>query len=192
MNLMEFKIAVIGSKMFGDLGLIMNDPNMPPQTEKGFRDDKLTQLIETGAGNEGLSVPIHVKGGNNISFSNLKDLADEYLTVLATAHEVVADKNKEGKTIYQGPSPDEITLVDAAKDMNYEFVKSTQSTTTIKVKGNEKTFDLLEVFPFTSDRKRMSVVIKSHGVIKMYIKGVRVFLCRPIVSLSRDWLRIRL
>lgn len=39
MNLMEFKIAVIGSKMYGDLGLIIKDPKRPPQIEKGFRDD---------------------------------------------------------------------------------------------------------------------------------------------------------
>ena len=90
MNLMEFKIAVIGNKMFGDLGLIMNDPNFPPQAEKGFRDDKLTQLLETGFGNESLSSPIHVKGGSSVSFSNLKDLAEEYLLLLSTAHEVVA------------------------------------------------------------------------------------------------------
>jgi P-type E1-E2 ATPase len=31
MNLMEFKIAVIGRKMYGDLGLIINDPERPPQ-----------------------------------------------------------------------------------------------------------------------------------------------------------------
>ena len=28
---MEFKIAVIGSRMYGDLGLILNDPERPPQ-----------------------------------------------------------------------------------------------------------------------------------------------------------------
>jgi len=38
MNLMEFKIAVIGKKMYGDLGLIIKDANRPPQTEKGFHD----------------------------------------------------------------------------------------------------------------------------------------------------------
>ena len=27
------------------------------------------------------------------------------------------------------------------------------------------------MFPFNSDRKRMSVIIKSNGIIKMYIKG---------------------
>jgi len=29
---MEFKIAVIGNKMFGDLGLIIKDSSRPPQT----------------------------------------------------------------------------------------------------------------------------------------------------------------
>jgi len=38
---------------------------------------------------------------------------------LSTAHEVVAEKDKNGKVKYQGPSPDEITLVDAARDMQF-------------------------------------------------------------------------
>lgn len=38
MNLMEFKIAVIGKKMYGDLGLVIKDVNRPPQKEKGFHD----------------------------------------------------------------------------------------------------------------------------------------------------------
>lgn len=87
MNLMEFKIAVIGTRMFGDLGLIAND--IPVQDEKGFQDPKLKALIEGGS-NESLAQPITVKGGSNIQFSSLKDLAEEYLMVLATAHEVVA------------------------------------------------------------------------------------------------------
>jgi phospholipid-transporting ATPase len=45
----------------------------------------------------------------------LKSLSQEYLTALALAHEVVAEHDKTGKIIYQGPSPDEITLVAAAK-----------------------------------------------------------------------------
>lgn len=171
MNLMEFKIAVIGSKMYGDLGLIMNDPNRPPQDEKGFRDDGLTKLIASGAGDERLSQPITVKGGSTITFSSQKELAEEYLLCLATAHEVMAEKDKTGKMKYQGPSPDEITLVDAAKDMQFEFLRSTQSSTVVNVKGTEKTFELLEVFPFTSDRKRMSVILKVGNTIKMFSKG---------------------
>lgn len=39
MNLMEFKIAVIGRKMYGDLALINKHINAPPQAEKGFHDE---------------------------------------------------------------------------------------------------------------------------------------------------------
>lgn len=55
---MEFKIAVIGNKMFGDLGLISNDPNRPPQAQKGFRDDNLTKLLNQGTGDHKLTFPI--------------------------------------------------------------------------------------------------------------------------------------
>lgn len=37
--------------MYGDLGLIMNDPNRRPQTEKGFHDPQLYELIMKGANN---------------------------------------------------------------------------------------------------------------------------------------------
>lgn len=73
--------------------------------------------------------------------------------------------------MYQGPSPDEIALVDAAKLMGWEFVKNTKQDTTIKIRGELKTVQLLEVFPFNSDRKRMSVIIKEKGLIKIYTKG---------------------
>lgn len=58
MNLMEFKIAVIGSRMYGDLGLIINDPLKPPQSEKGFRDDVLTKLVTQGTGDHKLQPSI--------------------------------------------------------------------------------------------------------------------------------------
>ena len=72
MNLMEFKIAVIGSRMYGDLGLVIKDPLRPPQEEKGFRDDDLTKLIQTGGGDSRLPASITIKGGSTISFNTQK------------------------------------------------------------------------------------------------------------------------
>lgn len=74
MNLMEFKIAVIGQKMYGDLGLIIKDPLRPPQVEKGFRDDELKGLIDKGANN----IPVNdvfvknKEGSQSISFRQMK------------------------------------------------------------------------------------------------------------------------
>jgi hypothetical protein len=38
MNIMEFKIAVIGSQLYGDLSLISDNIEFKPQGYKGFRD----------------------------------------------------------------------------------------------------------------------------------------------------------
>lgn len=59
------------------------------------------------------------EGTDQIVFKRKRELAEEYFTLLGLAHEVVTEKNKQGDTIYQGPSPDEIALVDAAKSMDY-------------------------------------------------------------------------
>jgi hypothetical protein len=44
---MEFKIAVIGSRIYGDIGLVRPNPNNPPQNEVGFKDDELTRLMKS-------------------------------------------------------------------------------------------------------------------------------------------------
>lgn len=55
--------------------------------------------------------------------------------------------------------------------MGYEFDQATQNTTQILVRGEVRKFELLEVFPFNSDRKRMSVIVRSGNQIKLYTKG---------------------
>lgn len=58
--------------------------------------------------------------------------------------------------------------------MNYEFVSSTQSSATAKIQGKDETYEVLALFPFTSDRKRMSIIVRDGqegNLIKMYTKG---------------------
>ena len=50
------------------------------------------------------------EGGQALTFDTTRALGIEYLTALSIAHEVVA-QHENGKLVYQGPSPDEITLV---------------------------------------------------------------------------------
>jgi hypothetical protein len=107
MNLMEFKIAVIGQRIYGDLGLIAKDPARPPQTEKGFHDADLSALLDKGVNNTQVNdVFVKSKDGQSISFRQQKELAEEFLTALSIAHEVVTETDKKGRQFYQGPSPD--------------------------------------------------------------------------------------
>ncbi len=78
LNQMEFKIAVIGKKMFGDLALIADDPNKSTQTAKGFHDKNLEDLISKGMNNIGINdVFVRNKECNQIqTFKNIKDVAE--------------------------------------------------------------------------------------------------------------------
>jgi len=44
--------------------------------------------------------------------------------------------------------------------MNYEFVEATQNSTTVKILGKQEKYEVLALFPFTSDRKRMSIIVR--------------------------------
>ena len=72
-------------------------------------------------------------------------------------------------------------------------MKATQSETIISIQGKNETFKLLELFAFTSDRKRMSVVVQdSSGMIKMYMKGADSIVKKRLSPNSQlnldDWL----
>lgn len=55
-NLMEFKIATIHQHLFGDLALIApKGSNEKPSNDPGFRDDRLKDLLRSGAGNQQLN-----------------------------------------------------------------------------------------------------------------------------------------
>ena len=47
----------------------------------------------------------------------------DFWFALSLCHDVLVDKSFENKHSYQGSSPDEITLVNVAKTMNFEFKK---------------------------------------------------------------------
>jgi phospholipid-translocating ATPase len=84
------------------------------------------------------------------------------------------DINDDEELVYHGMSPDEITLVDAAKKVGYEFRYRSNNEIEIKIGGVKRVYKLLEVFKFTSERKRMTVIVQdpddSEFVIA-FIKG---------------------
>ena len=73
---------------------------------------------------------------------------------------------------YQGPSPDEVALADAARRLGFEFVGRTRSTVALSIQGHPVVHDLLNVLEFSSERARMSVIARApDGTIRLYAKG---------------------
>ena len=89
---------------------------------------------------------------------------------LSMCHQTIVDPaTKE----YSSPSPDDLALVQGARLAGIEFLGQDPSTGSLQVKYNRtEECKLLHTLEFTSDRKRMSVIIKKqNGEIEMLAKG---------------------
>ncbi|CAB11550.4 Phospholipid-transporting ATPase tat-1 [Caenorhabditis elegans] len=96
----------------------------------------------------------------------------EVLKMMAVCHTVVPE-NKDGQLIYQSSSPDEAALVRGAASQSVSFHTRQPQKVICNVFGEDETIEILDVIDFTSDRKRMSVIVRdgAGGDIKLYTKG---------------------
>lgn len=73
---------------------------------------------------------------------------------------------------YQATSPDEAALVNGVAKLGFTFTTRTPQAVLINALGVEEKYEILQVNEFSSDRKRMSVIIRdANGKIKIYVKG---------------------
>ena len=77
----------------------------------------------------------------------------------------------DGVLEYQAQSPDENALVSAARNFGFVFTERSPRTITINAKGQVETHELLCILDFNNVRKRMSVIVKYEGKIRLYSKG---------------------
>uniref|UniRef100_A0A8C8SU01 Phospholipid-transporting ATPase n=1 Tax=Pelusios castaneus TaxID=367368 RepID=A0A8C8SU01_9SAUR len=143
-NIMNFKKCSIAGVTYGQL---------PPSTSESceFDDPRLLQNIENDH-----PTAAHIQ---------------EFLTLLAVCHTVVPER--DGNTIiYQASSPDEGALVKGAKKLGYVFTGRTPHSVIIDALGKEEAFEILNVLEFSSNRKRMSVIVRTPaGRLRLYCKG---------------------
>ena len=104
------------------------------------------------------------------------------MKVLAIAHEclpeIVPGPNGTNTMFYQGPSPDEVTLVDFARAQGLEFCEGEDAYSKMRKykywnPSTTETFKVFRKMEFNSDRKRMSILVKDpeDGKIKLFTKG---------------------
>ena len=94
------------------------------------------------------------------------------LMFLGLCHTIVIDQKKG---TYNAASPDELALVNAAKQFGFEFKgfdKDDKMVVFEKSKNILHKYELLNVCEFNSTRKRMSVIVRDkHGTITLMCKG---------------------
>jgi phospholipid-transporting ATPase len=112
-------------------------------------------------------------------------LIKEYWKALSLAHECVAEE-KDGGTDYIGLSPDDVVLVKSAVKQGFVLKKLDKaSSRKIEILGEEHEFEVLNIFEFSSDRKRLSIIVRDNGQIKMYIKGADSVINKLLTNKSK-------
>merc|ERR550519_2228138 len=116
----------------------------------------------------------------NVAYSD--DSFEEIVTLIRSEYD-------QGKVSYQASSPDEVALVEWAGEQGLSLSARTLSEMTVTApQGTTLGYDILQVFPFTSETKRMGIIVrdKSSGEIIFYMKGADVVMS-GIVQYN-DWL----
>jgi magnesium-transporting ATPase (P-type) len=114
-------------------------------------------------------------------------LVEEFLTALSVCQSVVPDKNDDGVIIYKAQSPDEAALCDGARTNGYTFCERSQTEIVVNVRGENQVYQVLHEIGFSSERARMSVVVRHpDGTYRVYAKGADSKM-NPLLSKSTSF-----
>ena len=102
---------------------------------------------------------------------------EDFLYILSVCHDIFPEENKENKEeiIYQGSSPDEISLVKGAALLGYKYKSKSNGEIIVEdeIHGAERHYEIKLMIPFDSFRKRMSVIVfnKEKQKYEIFTKG---------------------
>ena len=99
----------------------------------------------------------------------LRDL----ITALAICHNVTP-LIENGVKIFHASSPDEIALVKFAGEINFKLLERDSAEMKIEnAAGRQETYKILAIFPFTSESKRMGILVRhtESNRIVFFLKG---------------------
>ncbi|RKP26375.1 hypothetical protein SYNPS1DRAFT_14278 [Syncephalis pseudoplumigaleata] len=101
-----------------------------------------------------------------------KEHVANFVRCVAICHVAIPVMDKDGTSVlYESPSPDESALLYGLREDDGLLVHRSKDTITISVFGEEETYELLRVLDFTSDRKRMSVIVRNDRGTFLFCKG---------------------
>lgn len=147
-NIMEFKKCSIGGSIYGG--------------------GKRSNVIGVGEDTRPAEI---MKDLHHPEHGKVKD----FFNLMAVCHSVFPndDPKDKSKKKYQAASPDELALVDGSADMDFIFWQREDGLVRVKHQGHLKTWLILAEIPYSSERKRMSLIVKdpeSHKTV-LLMKG---------------------
>ncbi|KAH7318174.1 hypothetical protein B0I35DRAFT_451189 [Stachybotrys elegans] len=103
--------------------------------------------------------------------------AKQFILCIALCHTALPETKDNGEITFQAASPDELALVDAARDMGYLVIDRPAQAIVLQTSNpdgstHNESYQVLDVIEFSSKRKRMSIIIRMpDGRICVFCKG---------------------
>jgi phospholipid-translocating ATPase len=132
-------------------------------------------LLHAAAGGIMADMRLHDAASRDAAAGRRDACALEFLRTLALNNDVVPSTGRDGGRVYKASSPDEEALVKAAAAYGVALVQREGDDVTIEALRHEarETYRQLACFEFSSDRKRMSVILRNLATqeLRLYCKG---------------------
>ncbi|KAL7914975.1 hypothetical protein GGI35DRAFT_165130 [Trichoderma velutinum] len=153
-NLMRFrKLSVAGVVCFHDVDIQEESTRAKGKqlmSANAAVDMKTEELLD------------YVRRRPNTPFSQK---AKQFLLCIALCHTCLPETNESGEIEYQAASPDELALVEAARDLGYMLIDRPAQSIKLQMQGADgvlqtETYQVLDVIEFSSKRKRMSIIVR--------------------------------
>ncbi|RKP15323.1 hypothetical protein BJ684DRAFT_7178 [Piptocephalis cylindrospora] len=110
-----------------------------------------------------------------VEMSKAEELLREFCRCVALCHGTLPTLKDHMPSLpeptYESPSPDETALLNGLRSSGIWLVSRSKDQLRIRMEEREEIWELLKVFEFSSDRKRMSVVVRNERGIFLYCKG---------------------
>ncbi|KAG1370230.1 putative Phospholipid-transporting ATPase 2 [Cocos nucifera] len=95
----------------------------------------------------------------NAVAKNVPDVL-RFLTIMTICNTVTPIRSNSGAILYKAQSQDEDALVNAAARLHMVLISKNGNTLEVNFNGLVIQYEILDILEFTSDRKRMSVVVR--------------------------------
>ncbi|KAI0056859.1 phospholipid-translocating P-type ATPase [Artomyces pyxidatus] len=108
---------------------------------------------------------------------------------LALCHNVTPVTNDDGTVTYQASSPDEVAIVKWTESVGLTLTFRDRTRIELQTpSGHTIAYEILDIFPFTSESKRMGIVVRDvqSSEIMFLEKGADVVMAK--IVLRNDWL----
>lgn len=103
----------------------------------------------------------------------------DFLMAMALCNTVIVHKKANDEIEYNAESPDEAAFVKFAAQCGIKLIAREPDTISIDILGQVRTYKIISILPFDSDRKRMSIVLQQEGIEDsaiVYTKGADVII----------------